>query len=225
MKISELDITADQAVEIVQELHPLFYDKDGLTVPVPAGVIKSIDPQKLRLFNHVTGMYGMITTELVDFLRDYIGDRTAIEIGAGLGTLGRALKIPRTDNKMQNWPEIQISYQMTRQPTIVYPSDVEELDAIAAIEKYKPDVVIGSYITHKYKAAQHHMGGNMYAPDEIAISKLASEYIMLGNMDVHSHNRLIKNKKINVRILQTNWIIGRNAEPKKDCLYFFQRVG
>src|SRR5271170_675184 len=69
-----------------------------------------IDRIALKLFCHATGRYGLPTIELVEYLKELIGGRSAIEIGAGNGDLGRHLGIPMTDSRLQEDPVIRERY-------------------------------------------------------------------------------------------------------------------
>lgn len=110
---------------------------------------------------------------------------------------------------MQERPEIKMYYLMGGQPVIQYPSDVEKLDAEQAINKYKPDTVIGCFITHKFDYSTN--SGNAFGVQEEFIIKNVRRYINVGNLETHrlkptrsvdqSKNRIwvhekIKNKKI-----------------------------
>ena len=162
----------------------------GIIKPIPAADVTRYGADKVRLFLHKYALYTMPTTELIDHLAGIIAGRTAIEIGAGMGVIGRSLKIPLTDNKMQEWPEVKAQYQMMGQPTIQYPCDVEKLDALAAVKKYRPQVVIGSYITHLWKPGMSH--GNQYGVDTLKLIKSVDEYYMIGNLQTHVHDPAMK---------------------------------
>ena len=84
-------------------------------------------------------MYLLPTIELVERLKRAIDGRRAIEIGSGNGVLAEALGIQGTDNFMQEMPKYKALYAAQGQPTIKYGKNVENLDALAAIKKYKPD--------------------------------------------------------------------------------------
>ncbi len=158
----------------------------GLIHPIPAKEVAKFDFLTLRLFLHKWALYTFPTTELIDYLADRIAGKSAIEIGAGLGVIGRALGVPLTDNKMQEWPEIRITYEMMGQPTIKYPPDIIELDAIAAVEQYKPDIVIGSYITHKWD--DYTQSGNWWGVDTLKLVEMVPEYLMVGNLHTHRND-------------------------------------
>ncbi len=83
------------------------------------------------------GIYCFYTRELVLRLAELIGDRSALEIAAGDGTLSRFLRthgveIDATDD--YSWPD-----------RIRYPADVGRMDARAALRQYAPRVVICSW--------------------------------------------------------------------------------
>lgn len=160
--------------------------KTGMIQPITLEQAQQFSWQEIRVFLHHYALYTLPTVELIDYLANIIKGKTAIEIGCGLGVIGRTLGIPITDNKMQEWPDVKKHYEAFRQPTIKYPSDVEELDALAAVEKYKPDVVIGSYITHKWD--DRTMSGNWWGVDTLQLIKNVPEYYMIGNLLTHKND-------------------------------------
>lgn len=170
----------------ISEIELLTEISSGIVKPLPAAVVAKFSWEKLRLFMHKYGLYTMPTVELIDYLSGLIRGKRAIEIGAGMGVIGRSLGIPITDNKMQNWPQIKAHYDLFRQPTIQYPDDVEELDAMDAVKKYKPDIVLGSYITHKWRPGMQ--VGNQYGVDTLELIRRAPEYYMIGNLETHRHD-------------------------------------
>ncbi|OGS82646.1 MAG: hypothetical protein A2061_09080 [Gallionellales bacterium GWA2_59_43] len=83
------------------------------------------------------GIYCFYTRELVDELAVMIASRSCLEIGAGDGTLtrflqARGVQITATDN--HGWNN-----------SVTYPDWVVKLDACAALNSYKPEVVICSW--------------------------------------------------------------------------------
>jgi len=158
----------------------------------PAAFLAGFTKAQRAVFSHKHAVYGLPTTELIDWLTAEIGGRVAIEVGAGNGGLGRALGIPTTDSHLQLEPEIKLYYMMMGQPTIHYPDDVEKLDYKAAILKYKPEVVVGSWITHKYREDQHDLGGNMHGFEEEWILKHCKKYIMIGHDKTHWGKPILK---------------------------------
>jgi hypothetical protein len=136
------------------------------------------------------GLYGLPTVELCEWLHDRIGERQAIEIGAGNGAMAEFLAIRATDNYMQQNAAIHAYYRLLGQPPITYGENVERLEALDAVKKYQPQVVIGSWITHRYNPAEHWRGGNQYGPDTKEILRLCDEYVLIGNEKTHARDPL-----------------------------------
>ena len=101
------------------------------------------------------GLYTFPTLELCNWINSQIDDNpelephSAIEICAGTGWIGRTIGIPITDVKNMENPQVQhIMTQSFSVPTI-YADDVEQLEASEAVDKYSPDIVIGSFVTSR----------------------------------------------------------------------------
>lgn len=140
-----------RALEIVKSLTGL----DGRIYPIPYSYIQNDTLDTLNLVMQALGLYTFPTLELCEWLESQIDDNpeyephSAIEICAGTGWIGRQLRIPITDIKNMENPEVQkIMFDSMSIPTI-YANDVETLEASEAVNKYKPDIVIGSYVTSK----------------------------------------------------------------------------
>ncbi len=130
-------------------------------------------------------LYALHTQECVSWLRERIAGRMAIEIGAGNGVLARALQIPATDNRMQEWPSYKALYEAIKQPPIVYGKNVEKLDAIEAARRYRPAVIVAAWVTHRYDPADHARGGNEQGVDEVELLGHCEEYLFVGNRQIH----------------------------------------
>lgn len=153
----------------------------------------AFSPDVVRLFTHMTARYLLPTVELVDWLKDLIGDRKAIEIGSGTGDLARFLGIPATDNYCQEWPEVKAYYALTGQPPVNYGKDVERLDALEAVEKYKPDVVLGSWVTQWIDPNLPYPdnGGSMHGVKESELLKKVLTYIVVGAEGIHGRKNIL----------------------------------
>lgn len=184
---------------------------------MPADFYKNIPQEHLSIWCHKNGIYGLTTIELIDWLKTQITDKT-IEIGAGNGAVGRALKIPITDNYNMERPDIRACYIQLNQPLTKYPIDVEKLDAIKAIKKYKPDIVIACWVTHKYNPNNHLQGGNFYGIDEEYILKNVKKYILIGNDNVHSKKPIIKYKH---QELSFDWLYSRSLYTRGNKIYIW----
>lgn len=171
----------------IRDISAELLDADGRLRIVPASVLQSTSAAERLLFGVRQGIYGLPTQELCTFLRERISGRCAIEIGAGHGELARALGIPATDNRQQEEPAVAAHYQSLGQPTIRYGEHVEKLDAAVALAKYRPEVVVASWVTHRFEASHPSRGGSVTGVDEAAIIAACQEYILIGNEHVHKH--------------------------------------
>lgn len=136
------------------------------------------------------GFYCIPTMELVLWLQQEIGDRSAIEVGAGNGVLADALSIPATDNRMQEKPAIAALYSGMQQAPVAYGNNVKELDALEAVRSLKPEVVIAAWVTHEYRPGEHWRGGNVLGVAEEEIVKRVT-YIHVGNRNVHRNKPIL----------------------------------
>lgn len=169
-------------------------------------------------FGHKHAMYTLPTIELIYALKEHIGDLEAIEIGSGCGVIGRELNIRATDNYCQERPEVKMYYQTTGQPTIKYGKNVVKLDAESAVKKLQPDIVIGSWITHKYCPVLE--DGNVYGPNEEIILDNCKMYILLGNE--LTHNRKPITKHFHNKYYEFPGYVTRSINPEKNCVYIWK---
>jgi hypothetical protein len=164
--------------------------RDDRLQVLPAAYWATTTLEERALFGHRHGLYSFPTVELVEHLRGIIDGRSAIEIGSGHGVLAEALGIPATDNRMQEWPQYRYIYQMTRQPPVPYGPNVVECDAARAVRRYKPQVVIGCWVTHKYDRKRHAAGGNEIGVDEEDILRHCETYVVVGNEVTHEGKKI-----------------------------------
>ena len=173
---------------------PDLLNANGQLRLLAASAYDAIPCDGLQLWCHRFARYGLPTIELVAWLRERVGDRTAIEIGAGAGDLAHYLHITATDNRMQEWPDILLQYVFTGQPTIKYPDFVQSLDAVDAVSKHRPDVVIASWVTEWIdpRLPPPETGGNAWGVKEDQILASGCEYILIGNVAVHGRKKIMK---------------------------------
>lgn len=186
--------------------------ENGKLKPMPYAFYQSIEVNELQYFMYSYGIYTLPTTELIEWLKENIVG-TAIEIGCGNGAIGRALGIKLTDSKLQEKQAIADWYKFHRQPTIKYPNDVLEYDALEAIKYFKPDTVIGSFITHKYSPKIK--SGNMYGVVEGKILQMCKKYIHIGNGETHRDKPILKHAH---ETFHFEWLITRSANQDANCI-------
>ena len=171
----------------VRDLSSRLLDDRGRLRLSSARTLARTTAQERLLFGVCQGVYSFPTDELCDYLRSRIEGRIAIEIGAGHGLLAKALCIPATDNRQQEDPELRAYYAHIGQPTVPYGDNVEKLDAAAAVAKYRPDVVIACWVTHRFDPDRPDAGGSVTGVDEASLIASCDEYIFVGNEHVHAH--------------------------------------
>lgn len=182
---------------------------------MPAVFYQNTTLEERALFGLCHGIYGLPTEELVDWLKREIHGRSALEIGAGHGALAEALGIPATDNWMQANRAIAAHYESHGQPVVKYGQHVEKLDAAAAVAKHRPQVVIASWVTHKYSPFRHEAGGNEFGVDEEAILAACETYILIGNTKVHARTPMWRHVH---RIIHPDWLYSRSFNGTKDFI-------
>lgn len=198
----------------LSELNYLVFPDNKLVV-MPHAFWEEREYNEIMYFMYTHGMYVLPTTELIDWLRENITG-IAIEIGAGNGAISRALGIPITDSCLQEDKAIMLMYKMMDQPPITYNEDVEKLNAEQAIEKYKPDTVIGAFITHKWHKGMKY--GNPFGVQEEDILSRVKRYIHIGNMVTHAHKPILKRPH---QQYYYDWLITRSAHNGANRIFVF----
>lgn len=201
----------------ITDLEKQVLTENGLIKVMPYSFYQSIDENSIKMLMWKHGIYVLPTQELVDWLKENIVG-TAIEIGAGIGTISRALQIPITDSRMQELPEIKWYYNMGGQPTIKYADDVEKLDAEEAIKKYNPDTVIGCFITHKFE--ERIGSGNAMGVQEEFILENVKRYINIGNLHTHKDKPILKNNPVEYNF---EWLITRSVVSSLNRIWIYDK--
>jgi len=163
-------------------------DERGQLKLLPTAAYDAFSRESLIAWCYHNARYGVPTIELVQWLKDRIGGRSAIEIGSGAGDLAYHLGIPATDSKLQKKPAVRAFYDLAGQPVIRYPKFVQNLDALEAIEEYRPEVVVASWVTHWVDPNLPLPSGAigcMYGVREDLLLATGVTYILIGNLHVH----------------------------------------
>lgn len=183
--MSALDCVVLDATN-VRDLRPDALGADGRLRVLPAAFWEGTSARERAVFGARTGIYSFPTLELVARLREIIAGRSAIEIGAGHGALAEALGIPGTDSYQQREPKYRALYEGHGLKIVPYGPHVVEMHASRAVRHYRPEVVIGCWVTHKYDPRQHERGGNEVGIDEADILRHCAAYVVVGHEGVHS---------------------------------------
>lgn len=205
----------------VRDISKLLLDDSGQLRIVSAADLAQTSPEERLLFGVQYGYYGFPTEELCQFLFERINGRAAIEIGSGHGLLAKALGIPATDNRQQEEPAIKEHYRLIGQPTVPYGDNVEKLDAHEAVAKYRPNVIISCWVTHRLDPARLDAGGSATGVDEAAIIAACDEYISIGNEHVHSGKPIwaLPHEKVT-----PPWVYSRAVNGSKDYVAIWRRT-
>jgi hypothetical protein len=126
-------------------------------------------------------VYFLPTKEFIDWMKNEISNKTAIEIGSGIGLVAESLNIKATDAMQQKKSWVKEYYKSMQQQTITYGKHVEQLEAIDAVKKYNPDITIGCWVSHKVKNS---LIPDPFNIDEEELMKYTS-YYMVGHKRVH----------------------------------------
>jgi hypothetical protein len=169
----------------VRDLRPLALDSNGEIRIMPASFWAETTVNERAMFGALTAAYGFPTIELVEWLKREIGDRRAIEIGAGNGVLAKALGIPATDSYIQADPKLAAEYAAQGQLAVEYGANVERMDAQAAVRKHRPEIVVAQWVTHKFDFRRAAAGGYEKGVDEDWMLSKIRRYLFVGNEKVH----------------------------------------
>jgi hypothetical protein len=182
---------------------------NGDLIAVPASVYKNMPHDDIRLWCHKNAIYGLPTVELISSIRQLLFGE-ALEIGAGDGVFGRELGIKSTDSYIQNSPEMRLYYAAVGQPIVNYGDNVEQISANDAVLKYKPDVVVASWVT-QYVSPDEPIGtaGCAAGVDEIEMLKHIKRYILFGNVKVHQDKKIFKLPNVKVTEIQSPDFVSR----------------
>lgn len=175
----------------VRDLAPEVLDERGRMRILPAAFWCRTTRAERAVFGHRYGIYSIPTVELVDRLREIIDGRKAIEIGAGNGVLAQALEITATDSREQEKASMRQLYAMTGQPTVQYGTNVEKYEAMAAVRRFKPQVVLGCWVTQNYDPREPWRGDSKAnGVDEDVVIDSCETYVFVGNQEVHKAKRI-----------------------------------
>lgn len=197
------------------KLHEEVFDGENLIIH-PYSYFKQFSPNEILELMIAKKMYVLPTDELCDFLDELIGNRTVIEIGAGMGYLGRELDIRMSDSYSKNSPEIK---KMSHyDDTMDYPSDVECIEGISAIKKYRPHTVLSSFLVCERVVDEK---GTTFGVNTRDILKLCKRYIHIGNLDLHCNDPILG--KLHTEI-ESPALITRLQDPEKDRIFIWEKL-
>lgn len=205
----------------ISYLEKILLDKEGCLRAVPYNDLEDVPQEHLSQFCAERGFYCIPTIELIHFLMKEINGKRneTIEIGAGCGVIGKSLHIKSTDNYMQIMPKYKRHYEQLQQAIVPYGNNVERIDAIGAVKKYKPEIVIGAWCTHKYNPQMHHLEGNELGINEKEIVRRAKKYIHIGNEITHKNKPILD---LPHRTIKEEWILSRSQYKDNNIIWIWE---
>jgi len=202
--------------EDVSYIDKLLLDQNGMLHPVAAEELLALPHNHLMIWGNKNGVYTYPTIELIEWIKEKIAGRSAIEICAGTGVMGRAIGITSTDSYIQTTPEMIVYYKALGQQPIFPAIDVKKYEANEAVDAIKPDVVVGCYVTQKYipgDEKQPVIGSSLYGVDELAMLLKIKTYINVGNYSTHKDKRI---RKFPHKVYNYPWLITRASKPEQN---------
>lgn len=194
----------------IKPLDDLLIRPDGLLRAVPAAKLLEFPLTTLQTWCVKKGVYQYPTEELLNWLATQISGKKAIEICAGNGAIGRLLGITSTDSYMQTKPEIVAYYAALKQIPIKPPADVLKFTANQAVQHYKPEIVIGAWVTQLHKPGDNQ--GSIEGVDELSIIAVA-KYIHLGNDNTHGYKDSMRLPHKHHRF---DWLVSRGQDQSRN---------
>lgn len=210
----------------VSHLDAQFCDAAGRLRVMPCAAYAAVEPMDLLYWASTRGYYGLPTVELIHALRTAVAPGRTIEIGAGSGTLGRALGIPMTDSYVQAALEYKLLYGMLGQQTAPYGADVRRLEALEAAREYRPTVILASWVTQVCKTdTEAHAFAQGVDEEALLALPFLRTYIVLGTTNVHDHKRIRKQVPAGWRFSEASLpcLWSRVLDQKTNRIYVWER--
>lgn len=204
----------------IEYLEEMLLDKDGNLKVLPYSELENVDQEHISVFCVKHGFYSLPTRELIDFLETEITgkkDKT-IEICSGNGVISRELGIVGVDNFMQEAEDIKAIYEAGKQKTVTYGKHVMKFEATEGVKRYKPEIVVGAFCTHRYIPTEHWRGGNMFGVNEKQILSKVKKYIHIGNRKVHDKKPILK---LPHREIKEPWILSRSQHKNDNVIWIW----
>ncbi len=217
------EIIEQPAAETIEEMDSVLLDARGLLRLVAADTYRRWERNDLRAWATLRGRYFLPTFEFVQWLKATIGGVYALEVGSGKGDLAHHLGIQGSDSYVQERAEMRAYYGLFGQQTTRPGKHVARADALVAVKRYVPRVVIGAWCTQLFEEGdtERGVGSCMYGIDErklLASLRPGSRYIAIGNLHVHRHRRL---NMLPHELLTPPGLMSRASQPDLDRVWIW----
>lgn len=189
--------------------------ENGRVRCLPAASFRAIGTERFFVWCARRALYALPTLELVEWLRGFGAGHRILEIGAGNGELGRHVgDVVQTDSfQQQRTPAFYLA--QGHAPTSPHAIDVVKLEAREAVRRYRPDVVIASWVTELGNTPGLNSSEGV---DEEAILDTGCTYVLIGNVGVHGRKRIMARPH---STLDVSWIVSRSLKPELNRIWIW----
>jgi hypothetical protein len=106
------------------------------------------------------------------------------------------------------------------QTPVQYGENVYKYDALDAVKNYRPKIVIGAWVTHKFNPNEYYREGNQWGIDEIKLFGKVKKYIHIGNEHTHRHKPILG---LPHREVKAEWLVSRSNQPEKNVIWIWEK--
>lgn len=212
----------------VSYLDEFLLDEKGLYQAVPADVLKSFLFEDVRLWANQHAVFQLVTTELIDWLREEVGGAKALEICAGNGVISRTLGIVGTDSRIQHEKKFtEIGEQVYgnvfgRMVMTDPPKEIKKYNALQAVQTFRPHTVVGAFVTQWGPPEDRPRGipSSKFGVKEEEMLRYIKKYIHFGNRDPHALKRIygLPHKE-----LEFPWLITRCGDQSLNRVWIWEQ--
>lgn len=204
----------------------MLLDERGLYTAVHSAAFQRVPTADLQLWGSAHAVFQFVTIELLDWLKTEIGEAKALEICAGNGVISRSLGIVGVDNRIQQKAYFQrnaIDFYGELHPDnfTAPPREIKNYNANDAVRIFRPEVVVGAFVTPKVTRADNARGimGNGYGPDMFEMFKRLKKYIHFGNRRTHLPNPIYDLPHLE---LEYPWLVTRCVDPSLNRVWIWE---
>jgi hypothetical protein len=205
----------------VSYLDKLLLDINYHVRAVAAADLREIPHDHLMIWATKNGVYQFATTEMIEWLKNEIGDNKAIEIGAGCGVIARSLGIIGTDSYIQHNKKYKEYYDLIGHEITRPPKDIKKYESLEAVRVFRPHTVVGAFIT-QYGTADDDARGIPCAPfgtKEKEMLKKIKKYIHFGNKVTHACKHIYQ---LPHQELHFDWLFNRALDQSQNRVWIWE---
>lgn len=192
---------------------------------LPAKEYQKWPVNSLKYWCHYQHLYTIPTVELIDFLKQELSPfarEEVLEIGAGRSNIGECLGIRQTDRYLREEEAARLYYLAMNQYPPQPPQGVEKLEALKAVYKYRPRVVIAAWVSQwldpkKWKK-KNPPPGSIFGVKKDRLIKCVERYIQVSHDGIHGHEQV--NNRI-AKVVRLDGLVSRKP-GKGNGIYIWE---